>query len=135
MSVPDQQPLDHLPYYREYLDQILRPRVVRLVEEVRANLAAHAWNELLERLAEEQNPGGSTDPVAIQKMRALLEQTLGLKVGVHMHAEFADGGTVRPAAAAPEPARRADHAEVIDRGPFLDNPLARAVGGVRRPGR
>jgi len=130
----DQPPMEHLPYYREYLDQILRPRVVRLIEEVRANLAAHAWNELLERMAEEQTAGASTDAATIQKMRVLLEQTLGLKVGVHMHAEFSDGPVVRPAAApGAEPVRRADQVEVIDRGSFPDNPLARAVGGVRRP--
>lgn len=132
----EQPAMELLPYYREYLDQILRPRVVRLIEEVRANLAAHAWNELLERMAEEQNPGASTDPATIQKMRVLLEQTLGLKVGVHMHAEFSDGPTVRPAAApAAEPVRRPDQVEVVDRGAFPDNPLARAVGGMRRPGR
>jgi hypothetical protein len=130
----DQPAMELLPYYREYLDQILRPRVVRLIDEVRAHLAAHAWNELLERMAEEQNPGASTDPVTIQKMRVLLEQTLGLKVGVNMHAEFSDGPTVRPATVASvEPVRRADHVDVIDRGTFPDNPLARAVGGVRRP--
>lgn len=129
MNTPDQTPVELLPYYREYLDQILRPRVVRLVEEVRANLATHAWNELLERLAEEQSPGASTDMATIQKMRTLLENTLGLKLGVHMHAEFADGPAAKPAEA------RRPEIEVIDRqgGGFPDNPLARAVGGVRRP--
>jgi hypothetical protein len=132
----DQHAMEHLPYYREYLDQILRPRVVRLVEEVRAQLAAHAWNELLERMAEDQSAGASTDPEAINKMRVLLEQTLGLKVSVQMHAEFSDGPTVRPAPApAGDPVRRADHVDVIDRGTFPDNPLARAVGGMRRAGR
>lgn len=128
MSTPDQTPLELLPYYREYLDQILRPRVVRLVEEVRANLATHAWNELLERLAEEQSPGASTDNATIVKMRTLLENTLGLKLGVHMHAEFADSPVVKPA----DTVRRPD-ADVVDRQAFPDNPLARAVGGVRRP--
>ncbi len=129
MNAPDQTPVELLPYYREYLDQILRPRVVRLVEEVRANLATHAWNELLERLAEEQSPGASTDIATIQKMRTLLESTLGLKLGVHMHAEFADGPAAKPV----EPRR--PEIEVIERqgAGFPDNPLARAVGGVRRP--
>jgi len=141
MNMPEQPPLEHLPYYREYLDQILRPRVMRLVDEVRANLGAHVWNELLERMAEEQNPGASTDAATIQKMRVLLEQTLGLKVGVHMQAEFADGAVVRPASpTAPahghvDTARRPDHVDVVDRSSFPDNPLARAVGGVRRTGR
>ncbi len=134
MSAPEHTSLEHLPYYKEYLDQILKPRVVRLIEDVRADLASHAWNELVERMAEEQNPGGSTDAATIQKMRALLEHTLGLKVGVHMQAEFGDGGVARTTAA-PEAARRADHVEVVERSPFPDNPLARAVGGIRRPGR
>ena len=131
MNAPDQAPLDHLPYYREYLDQILKPRIVRIIDEVRTNLAAHAWNELLERMAEDQSAGGSTDAAAIQKMRKLLEQTLGLRIGVHMDAEFSDG--VRPAAPTAETVRRPDHIDVVDRSGFPDNPLARAVGGVRRP--
>lgn len=128
MSAQDQTPLELLPYYREYLDQILRPRVVRLIEEVRANLATHAWNELIERLAEEQSPGASTDNATILKMRNLLEGTLGLKLGVHMQAEFADGPAIKPA----DPLRRPE-IEIVDRQAFPDNPLARAVGGVRRP--
>lgn len=118
--------MEHLPYYREYVEQILRPRVVRLVDEVRANLANHVWNELLERMAEDQNAGGSMDAALIQKMRILLEQTLGLRIGVQMQAEF--GEPVR--AATPIAADRVD---VVDRNAFPDNPLARAVGGMRRP--
>lgn len=135
MNAPSPQNLDHLPYYREYLDQILRPRIVRLIEEVRAGLTAYAWNELLERMAEEQSPGASTDAATIQKMRVLLEGTLGLKVDVSMNAEFSDGGGVRPIAPAPDTVRRADQVDVVDRSGFPDNPLARAVGGIRRTGR
>ncbi|MBX3375953.1 MAG: hypothetical protein KF678_02985 [Phycisphaeraceae bacterium] len=133
MTSPEHAALDHLPYYREYMDQILKPRIVKIVEEVRASLATHAWNEILERMAEDQNAGGSTDAATIQKMRTLLEQTLGLRLGVSLDAEFSDGTAPRPQGS--ETVRRADQVEVIDRSPFPDNPLARAVGGLRRNGR
>lgn len=123
--------VNHLPYYKEYLEQILRPRVLKLIDEVSAGLAAHAWKQLIERMAQDQHPGAAPDPDAIQQMRHMLEGALGLRVGVEMHAEFGH-------AAAPHPVdqvRRADQVEVIDRGGFPDNPLARAVNGVRRPGR
>ena len=130
----DQPAMELLPYYREYLDQILKPRVVRLVEEVRASLVAHTWNQLLERMAEDQNAGVTSE--TLHKMRVLLEQTLGLKVSVQMTAEFSDGPVARPSPVQNgEQVRRADHVDVIDRGEFPDNPLARAVGGMRRSGR
>lgn len=139
MSEPS---MEHLPYYREYIEQILRPRVVRLVDDVRANLATHVWNELLKKLAEDQNPGGSMDPALIQKMRSLLEQTLGLRIGVMMDAEFAGGpsanGSQQSSSSGPDVARRDDQrasADVVSSGNFPDNPLARAVGGIRRMGR
>ena len=145
MNGPDKAPLENLPYYREYLEQILKPRVVRLIEEVRGNLAAHAWNELLERLAEDQNPGGSTDSAVIQKLRVMLEQTLGLRLGVLMDAEFAGAAPAdksqQPSSNGSEAARHGDSAEVrpaaevVEHGKFPDNPLARAVGGIRRTGR
>ncbi len=145
MNAPGQPSLENLPYYREYLDQILKPRVVRLIEEVRSNLAAHAWNELLERLAEDQNPGGSTDSAVIQKTRILLEQTLGLRLGILLDAEFsADQAANRSQTSSmngPDVARRGESGEsrpaqeVVERGSFPDNPLARAVGGIRRMGR
>jgi hypothetical protein len=144
MNPPGQQSLESLPYYREYLDQILKPRVVRLIDEVRSNLASHAWNELLERLAEEQNPGASTDSAIIQKTRHLLEQTLGLRMGVLLDAEFAGEAANKSQQSSmngSESPRRADtgehrpQSEVVERGNFPDNPLARAMGGVRRIGR
>lgn len=131
-----QPSLEHLPFYREYLDQILKPRVAKAIEDVRANLANHAWNELLVRLAEDPQ-SGAADAAAIQKMRQILEHTLGLRIGVLLDAEFGGPQAAPPQApqATPE-ARRVEEprTEVVDRT-FPDNPLARAVGAMRRPGR
>lgn len=126
--------LDHLPYYREYIEHILKPRVVRLVEQVRANLTEQVWADLLERVAEEQQPGAGTDPQTIQHLRTLIQDALRLRITAQIHAEF-DGSPV-----AAEPVGRAagsegrDNLTVVDRA-FPNNPLARAVGGVRRADR
>jgi hypothetical protein len=128
----DQNSLNHLPYYREYVEQILKPRVVKLIDEVRSGLAAHAWHLLLARMAEDQNPGSAADDHALLSIRSMLENTLGLHVGVQMQAEF--GNAAPPVSHQAEQIRRPDQVDVIERG-FLENPLARAVNGVRRNGR
>ncbi len=114
--------LSQLPYYREYVDQILRPRVGRMVDELRANLTEHVWAALVERLAMDQ--GKSPDPQALEKLKAMLTETLGLRLNVQLNAEFA-GAPQAPAQGGPD---------VVDRV-FPNNPLARAVGGVRAAGR
>lgn len=124
--------LEQLPYYREYVEQILRPRVSRLIDDVRARLTEQVWAEIVERMAEDQKQGGGTDPQAIEKLRTLLSDTLGLKIAVQLDAQFG---------AAPAPAQSgtfnanttANGQDVVDRA-FPNNPLARAVGGMRRAG-
>ena len=49
--------LDQLPYYREYLEQILKPHVLDLVNEVRTGLLDRVWSDLVARMAEEQSHG------------------------------------------------------------------------------
>jgi len=128
--------IDQLPYYREYVEQILRPRVTRLIDDVRARLTEQVWAEIVERMAEDQKQGG-TDAQSLEKLRALLTDTLGLKVNVQLEAQFgnAQSGNA-PAAAQPAPAPAApanNGQDVVDRA-FPNNPLARAVGGMRRAG-
>jgi hypothetical protein len=134
MSQASQPALNHLPYYREYLEQILKPRVVSVIEEIRAGLTEEVWSHLLTRIAEEQQPGGNPDAAALAQLKSLLEQTLRLRLGVQLSADF-DG---TPAVAGPAPTVVApggregrDNVNVVDRS-FPNNPLARAVGGVRR---
>ena len=50
-------PLSQLPYYKEYVDQILRPRVGRMIDELRTHLTDHVWGALLDRMAQDQKPG------------------------------------------------------------------------------
>lgn len=127
--------LDHLPYYREYLEQILKPRVASVVEEIRAGLTDQVWAHLLQRIAEDQNPGATPDPQTLQQLKAMLESTLRLHLGVQLTADF--DGTPAVPGAAPTPVQPGakgegrDNVNVVDRN-FPNNPLARAVGGVRR---
>jgi hypothetical protein len=127
--------LDALPYYREYLEQILKPRVASVVEEIRVGLTDQIWAHLLQRIAQDQNPGAAADPQALQQLKNMLEQTLGLHLGVQLIAEF-DGtpAVPGPTPTAVQPGKGEagrDNVNVVDRT-FPNNPLARAVGGVRR---
>lgn len=116
-------PISQLPYYREYVDQILRPRVSKMVDDLRAQLSQHIWEALLQRLAQDQ--GAAVDPQSLDRLRAMLTETLGLKLNVQLAAEFA----AAPAPQAAQPSTQ--NPDVIDRA-FPNNPLARAVGGVKR---
>ncbi|MEX2219397.1 MAG: hypothetical protein WD749_11655 [Phycisphaerales bacterium] len=118
---------DQIPYYREYLDHILKPRVIRALDDIRARFAERAWAELVARMAEEQRPGASADPEAITRLRAMLEQGLRLQLAATVSASFGGAPAEGPAANGAE----ARAGEAVEAG-FPDNPLARAVGGVRR---
>ena len=123
-----------IPYYREYLEHILKPRVIRAVEEIRSKLTERVWNDLVARMAEEQRAGSSEDPEAVGKLRAMIEQGLRLQLATSLTGSFGaapvEGTVVQPGA----PER--PQVEVVDQPQgFPDNPLARAVGGVRRVAR
>ena len=85
--MPDTAPnqLSSLPYFSEYLDTVLRPRVERALTEVRAQLSESALNEVVRIISEEQS--GDMPDAAV---RTLLEQTLGLRVRVEAVAVFAN---------------------------------------------
>jgi hypothetical protein len=121
---------DQIPYYREYLEHILKPRVIRAIEEIRQRLSERAWAELVAKMAEEQRPGASADPESLQKLRGMLEQGLRLQVATALTASFG-GVAAEPPSGNGVPADGRVNADVVEQG-FPDNPLARAVGGVRR---
>lgn len=132
-----QPSMDQLPYFQEYIEQILKPRVARVIEDVRANLTEQVWGELLARVAEDQKPGGSGDPQLVAKMRVMLESTLRLKIQADFAAEFSGApGHPSPHVVQPPHANGdgREGVDVIDRN-FPNNPLARAVGGIKRVGR
>jgi hypothetical protein len=119
-----------LPYFREYVEQILKPRIGKIIEEVRAGLTDQVWAEVIQRMASEQ--GGKIDAASMESTRVLLEQGLKLRMSTHVVADFAAAAAP---AQAPQPvpvaAEPQDTIEVVEGG-FPNNPLARAVGGVRR---
>ena len=137
MSPTDPTRLDQLPYYREYLEQILRPRVGKLIDEVRGRLNDQVWAEIVERMAEDQKPGSASDAQSLEKLRSLLTETLGLRIAVNLDAQF--GAPGQPGAqpggqpAGYQTTSASNGQEVVERA-FPNNPLARAVGGARRAG-
>jgi hypothetical protein len=131
---------DQLPYYREYLEHVLKPHVLELVDQLRSGLLDRVWADLVERMAEEQRQGGSADPEMVLQIRSLLQETLKLRLGTQVAADFEGGiGSTPVQVAVPEVVTRTaslsaegrDNVEVVDRG-FPNNPLARAVGGIKR---
>jgi hypothetical protein len=129
--------LDQLPYIREYVEQILRPRVAKVIEDVRASLTEAVWTELLTRIAREQ--GSAYDAAGLQKLRTIVEQGLNLRLTAHVVASFDGSAGATPASNghSPEAGRVEDEREnvaVVESG-LMNNPLARAMGNVRRPAR
>lgn len=131
---------EQLPYYQQYVEQILRPRVMQLLDDVRERLAEHAWQDLLIHVAHDQGDQ-QPDAESLGRLRAMLESSLGLEIKVQVSIECAEPGTGGKAAGGanssgtPVQARRIDgdrdNVDVVDRS-FPDNPLARAVGSMRR---
>lgn len=139
--------MNQLPYFRDYVEQILRPRVVRLVEEVRAGLDERVWNDLLTKMAEDQQPGSSSDPATLAGLKQMLQGTLGMSVSVNLQAEFdgqsvnSGGGSSSGGASGGGQASGTVHGEVVGDGrqnvdvvnhKIPDNPLVRSVLGIRK---
>ena len=82
-TAPNQ--LSSLPYFSEYLDTVLRPRVERALTEIRARLSESVLNEVVRIISQEQN-----DDVSDAAVRTLLERNLGLRLRVEAVAVFAN---------------------------------------------
>ncbi len=109
-----------LPYFKEYLRDVLRPRVEAALRSVEAGLPDAAWRALVAQLIKEQGEG-SMDPVVL---RTLIEEQLGARLDLRLVVEFNGSEPAAPggASGAPDP-------EVVTakRRPMTSNPLAQAV--------
>ena len=83
--------LSSLPYFREYLDAVLRPRVERALTDIRAQLSESVLNEVVRIISREQSGDVSDEAV-----RTLLEQKLGLRLRVEAVAVFGNEPGEKP---------------------------------------
>lgn len=81
---------DDLPYFQDYLQNVLRPRVERAIETVNKSLTEAAWRQVIAEVAAEQ-PG--TTEAATALLRPLLESKLGLKIEARLASQF---GAAKP---------------------------------------
>lgn len=126
MSQPNQTTQPDFPYFDEYLQQVLRPRVENAVEATERMLAEAVWAHVLRLVAAEQKRGGDPSPQAMQAMRSMFESKCGLKLHVTLRASWADqDAPADNGHAAPE--NGAVSGEVVTRRTPGGNPLANAV--------
>jgi hypothetical protein len=77
---------DELPYLEEYLRQVLRPRVERVLHAAERSITESIWRQVVKVLAAEQpSPTEATGPA----IRHLLEERLGLKIQASLSHTFA----------------------------------------------
>ncbi|TVQ61658.1 MAG: hypothetical protein EA378_07885 [Phycisphaerales bacterium] len=128
-----------LPYWSDYLKQVLRPRVESVLQEHMGSWNDVVWEVVARAVAEDQQGGQKMSP---EQIRVLLQEQLAMQLEVDVSVRFgqppasgADGGSGEATRADPSAKR-----DVID--PQADNvdvrrrvnisPLAKAVGGGRR---
>jgi hypothetical protein len=127
---------DELPYFQEYLQSVLRPKIEKTIETLDRLLTEAAWRHIVATVAADQHiPADAANSI----IRPLLEQKLGLKMQVKLDSSFA---TPAPA---PPPVPPVDMGEGVTRpgvdGPEvltvrrrpLNNPMANAVANNSRP--
>ncbi len=76
---------DDLPYFRDYLQNVLRPRVDRAIDSVSKQLTDMAWKQVISEVAKD-HPEMSEMSTAL--LRPLLEGKLGLKIEALLSTEF-----------------------------------------------
>jgi hypothetical protein len=119
---------DQLPYFDEYLREVLRPRVERAVQSIERSLEELVWRKVAKMLASEQ-PGASDETPAM--IRQLLEKRLGLSFQARLgHTYSIDGREAPSAAPVAAPADddvREGEVVTIRRNEISAGPLAQAV--------
>ena len=125
---------DELPYFQEYLQTVLRPRIERAIEALDRSLTEAAWRHIIATVATDQH---IAPEVAGPMLRPLLEQKLGLKMQARLESQFSTPGAAAPAVDMGEGMTKAggDGPEVLTvrRKPVVGNPLVNAVMGNPRP--
>jgi hypothetical protein len=135
---------DDLPYFQDYLKDVLRPRIERALEAVDKSMTEWAWRQVIAALAAEQG----TPEIAAALLRPLLEGKLGLKIETKLTSQFGNEAATRPEPVAqPAPAGAVDLESegvartpggpevMVRRRPNPANPLVNAVmsSGPRPP--
>lgn len=133
-----------LPYFEDYLREVLRPRVERIIQRDQASWQDMVWQAVIQQVLAEQPTGSHLDGATIDR---ILREVLGLRIDASISATFEGPGAGGPAARAADVPDRSglapvasaspngapDDAVVIDRR-GEGNPLLRAVVGPRRTG-
>ena len=116
--------LSSLPYFKEYVDAVLRPRVERALAEIRPQLGESVLNEVVRIISREQSGEVPEDVV-----RTLLEQNLGLQIRVDVAAVFGteQGDRADPNAADESKDGPVQRVAVRRRGGTGGHPLINAV--------
>lgn len=94
-AAPSIPAFDELPYLDEYLQEVLRPRVERVLQSAQRSITESLWRQIIKILAAEQPTPGENTPAVL---RHLLEQRLGLKLQATLSHSFE---SARPARAEP----------------------------------
>ena len=126
--------IDDLPYFQDYLQNVLRPKVERSIESLDRLLTEAAWRHIVASVASEQHgaPEGAASAI-----RPLLEQKLGLRISVKLDSQF--GASVPTSASVDlgEGVSRTPGQEGVDvmtvRRRPINNPIANAVASNPRP--
>lgn len=119
-----------MPYFREYLRTVLRPRVESLLQALNGRLDDVVWRELLEALSRDQGGAGAMDS---DTLRGLLEEHLGLRLDAQVRGTFAEAALPEPPPAGTRPDDGANDASGARRRAVTVNPLANAVLDNRAP--
>lgn len=133
---------DDLPYFQDYLREVLKPKIERAIDSVTRSLSETAWRQVVAMVAADQQ---GAPEIAGALIRPLLEGKLGLKLETKLDAHFGSTPVAKPTSTAPagvqldndndaDGVTRAGGADVmtVRRRP-VTNPLANAVMTNVRP--
>src|SRR5882724_4670907 len=127
---------DDLPYFQDYLQNVLRPRMEQALESVSRSLTETAWRQVLAEVAAADGQGKSEIAATL---RPLLESKLGLRIETKLGSQFGVPKPKAPSAIDLESdtgVTRVAGADVVTvRRPPVVNPLANAVANSRHLGR
>lgn len=143
MSEHDRTKIAGLPYFDDYLREVLRPRVERIIQRDQASWQEMVWQTVVQQILDEQPQGSHLDTSTVDR---ILREVLGLRIDAIVSASFetpTSGGGAASSAQhadrqnasplAPPNGQAGQDAVVIDRR-GEGNPLLRAVVGPRRTG-